>query len=188
MSITLEVLEKPNVAILRQKIGWLCHLIRGLVIVWIVWQFYINFRPLMSPSVTAWEWNSYWGLALFTVTIKKVLLNRAIVFISWIAAAFLGWAVWRLMDAYLRGDILSPVAATQLRLVGITGLVAAITDIGVRPLLVGVLSTENFKHYQFMDWFEPRDLLYILIGLFILALSYIQGTAAAINDEHRQFV
>jgi hypothetical protein len=188
MSSTLQSTERPSVLVLREKIGWLCQTIRWLIIAWLLWQLYYNLAPLMVPGQTAVEWNTYWGLAAGTITVTKVFINRAIVLVSWASAVILGFAVWKLMSSYLTGDILSARAARRLRLVGTTGLVSALIDIIVRPLVLGVLSTDIFKQIRFIDWFEPRDLLYILITLFLLALAYIQGTAAAISDEHQQFV
>jgi hypothetical protein len=188
MGSVLQSAGQPSIPLLREKIGWLCQLIRRLIVAWLIWQLYSNLLPLISPAQSAGDWNRYWGLPPETVTVTKVVINRAIVFVSLGAAAVLGMAVWKLMSGYLAGDILSAEAARRLRLVGLTGLASAVIDIIVRPLMLGVLSSDILKQVRFIDWFEPRDLLYVLIALFVLALAYIQGTAAEISDEHRQFV
>lgn len=188
MNPSVETSCKPDVSVLRERIGWLCQLIRWLIVAWLVWNFYNVYGGLLNPEATAKEWNTYWGLAEGTVTTSKVYLNRVIVTLTYGSTVVLGYAVWQLMSGYLAGDIFSPQAARRLRWVGLTGIFSALIDVAVRPFLVGVLSTDNFKKVAWLDWVSPQDLLYVLIALFILALGYIQGTAAAISDEHQQFV
>jgi Protein of unknown function (DUF2975) len=188
MNASVENDIKPDVSQLQGKIGWLCQSIRWLIVVWLVWNFYTVYGGLLSPEATAKEWNAYWGLAEGTVTTTKVFLNRAIVTLTYGSTVIVGYAVWQLMSGYLSSDIFSPAAARRLRFVGLAGIFSALIDVAVRPFLVGVLSVENYSKVAWYDWASPQDLLYLLIALFILALAYIQGTAAAINDENKQFV
>jgi hypothetical protein len=190
VEIEEQLAERPDVSLLRQKITWLCQLIRWMMTAFVLWALYANLQPLIinGASKSAIEWNAYWGLALGTVTETKVYMNRAIFLVSWAAAALLGWAIWKLMSGYLAGEILSAEAAQRLRLVGIIGFASAVIDIVVRPIALGVLSMDIVKQTPLLDWVEPRDLLYFCIALFVLSLGHIQGTAARINDEHRQIV
>jgi hypothetical protein len=182
--------ESRSVSLLRQKIGWLCHLIRWLIVAWLAWSLYNIMSPLIfaGPAAAAVEWGKYWSLADGSITVGEVLINRGLALVSWAAAVVMGVAVWKLMSGYLTGDILSANAAGRLRQVGLTGLVAAAVDIIVRPLMLGVMSSDILKQIPLMDWVEPRDLLYFVIALFVLSLGHIQGTAAIISDEHKQFV
>lgn len=188
MNTTIQKTSRPSFDLLRQKIGWLCEMIRWLIVAYLIWTLYRNLAPLMAPTLTAAEWNTYWGLPPDTVTVTKVFINRAIVMITFSAAAVMGFAVWKLMGAYLAGQIFSIEAAGRLKWVGTTALVAALVDIAVRPFMLGTLSSEILKKVGWLDWIDPTDLLYVLIALFVFALGHIQGTAAEINNEHQQFV
>jgi hypothetical protein len=186
---TLETLEPPRAhSHLRSKIGWLCQLIRWLIVFWIVWALYLTLEPLGAAGQSAVNWNRYWELPEGTVTVSKVIANRAVFLLNWALSAWLSYAVWKLMSGYLSGDILSVAAATRLRLVGVSGLVTALFDLVSPPLALSALSLDIIGKVPFLNWFEPRQLLYILIALFIIAIAYIQRTAAEISDEHKQFV
>lgn len=190
MTIAFELPERPSVSVLRLKIGWLCNLIRWMVVVWLAWQFYVNFEQFLwnGPSRTAVEWGKNWGLKDGSITLAGIWLNHAIVLVNWTVAASMGVAVWRLMRSYLAGDILSVEAARRLRLVGLTGLAAAAAEVVLRPFMLGALSIDIVRMIPMQNWVDPRDLLYFVIALFVLSLGHIQGTAAVISDEHKQFV
>jgi hypothetical protein len=186
----LPIPEQASISSLRRKIGWLCELIRWLIVVWLAWQLYLNLSPLIvtGAAASAAEWTKYWGLAEGAISPKSVYFNRGFSLTAWLAAAIMGVAVWRLMSGYLEGDIMSARASDKLRLVGLTALVSATTDIVVRPFMLGVLSNDIIKMIPLKDWVEPRDMLYFLIAMFVLSLGHIQKTAAVISDEHKQFV
>jgi hypothetical protein len=188
MANTLEFSELQGFALLRGKIGWICHAIRWLVVLWSLWLLYLNLIPLESPAEAAVEWNKYWGLKEGSITVGEVFINRGFALASWLASALVALAVWRLTGGYLQGDILSAEAARKVRLVGVWGLVAIVVDIAIRAPMLAVLSTEIPGRIPFLDWFSTHDVFYTVIALFMLSLGHIQGTAAAISDEHRQIV
>ncbi len=190
MTITLELPRQSNDSVLRRKISWLCHLIRWLVVVWLAWQFYVNFQELIwnGPGVTAVQWGKNWGLKDGSISSAGIWLNHAIVLVNWSVAAAMGVAVWGLMRVYLAGSILSVEAARRLRLVGLTGLAAATAEVVLRPFMLGALSMDIVRMIPAQNWVDPRDVLYFVIAFFALSLGHIQGTAAAISDEHKQFV
>jgi hypothetical protein len=194
MTTTLDIEEQPaerhNISVLRQKIGWICQLIRWLTVIWLLWWLYLLLTPLISvgPQQSATEWNTYWGLPPNSITVAEVYVNRCFALLSWATSAFVGYAIWQLMSGYLAGDILSAAAARRIRVVGLWGLAAVAIDIVIRPFMFGLMSTEILNKIAFMDWFSTHDLFYTVIALFVLSLGHIQGTAAAISDEHKQFV
>jgi hypothetical protein len=190
MTIAFELPERLSVSLLRRKIGWVCQLIRWLVVVWLAWQFYVNFEEFfrIGASQIAIDWGRNWGLKDGSITAGGVWLNHAILLVNWTVAASMGVAVWRLMRGYLAGDILSVEAARRMRLVGLTGLAAAAAEVILRPFMLGALSMDIVRMIPAQNWVDPRDMLYFVIALFVLSLSHIQGTAAVISDEHKQFV
>jgi hypothetical protein len=190
MNTALDIDHRPNLSVLRQKIGWLCHLIRWLLVLYAAWVLYLNLEPVLiyGAQNSAKQWALFWELPEGSVTIGEVYANRAIVLISWASVAWLTYAVWRLMGCYLDGDIFSAQAAEHLRHVGVVGFISALIDVSIRPFLFGVLSTDIFQKMPIMGWVEPRDIMYVSIALFIVSLGHIQRTAATISDENRQFV
>jgi hypothetical protein len=187
---SLPTVDRPNMPRLRKTIGWLCELIRYLILGYLLWIIYIVLEPVVisSAEATAAEWTAYWGLEKGTIQPYSVYVNRSIALISTAALALLVHAVWDLMKGYLAGDIFSTAAARRLMRVGTTGVIAAATDIAIRPFMLGVMSTDIFAKATFYDWFGPVDLFYLLIALFVVSLGHIHGTAAAISEEYKQFV
>jgi Protein of unknown function (DUF2975) len=190
MSTTLRHSETASISTLRHKIGWLCELIRWLMIGYTFWILYLVLEPVAvtGAALTAVTWANYWAIPESSISVREVYFNRAFALLSWASLVVLCYAVWKLMGAYLSGEIFSAAAANCLRLVGVTGLASALVDIAIRPFMLGVMSTEILKQARFLDWVGPVDLMYILIALFVLALGHIQLTAVAISDEHKQFV
>jgi Protein of unknown function (DUF2975) len=190
MSTTLRHSETASISTLRHKIGWLCELIRWLMIGYTFWILYLVLEPVAVTGAarTAVTWANYWEIPESSISVREVYFNRAFALLSWASLVALCYAVWKLMGAYLSGEIFSAAAANCLRLVGVTGLASALIDIAIRPFMLGVMSTEILKQARFLDWVGPVDLMYILIALFVLALGHIQLTAVAISDEHKQFV
>jgi hypothetical protein len=190
MSSTLNVTEKTNISALRLKIGWLCNLIRWLMVGYTVWILYLVLEPVLvvGAAKSAAYWARMWEIPESSISVREVYYNRAFALLSWASLAVLCHAVWKLMGAYLSGEIFSATAANSFRWVGLTGLASALVDIAIRPPMLGIMSREIFKQSRFYDWVSPVDLMYILIALFVLALGHIQITAVAISDEHKQFV
>jgi hypothetical protein len=183
--------QRPDVPQLRQTIGWLCQLIRYLIVGYLIWIIYLVLEPItvIGVETTAAQWTTYWGLPKETpIQPQTVYYNRAIALISTGALWFLVRAVWNLMTGYLAGDIFSAAAARRLKRVGTTGVIAALVDVAIRPFMLGVMSTDIYAKATFYDWVGPVDLMYLLIALFILSLGHIHGTAAAISEEYQQFV
>jgi multisubunit Na+/H+ antiporter MnhF subunit len=190
MTEELAVSEHPVLRVLQGKIGWLCQAIRWLMVAYVVWVLYRVLEPILisGAAFSAKDWATYWGLKEGSIEPASIYWNRGFALISWLSAFFLGLAVWRLMSSYLGGDVLSSNAAGKLRWVGVTGLVATLVDIAIRPAMLGVLSTEIFAKVNWLSWVDPIDLMYFLISLFVLSLGHVQHAAAVIAEEHKQFL
>jgi hypothetical protein len=185
---TLAHADSPQLAVLRAKIGWICHAIRIATAVWLIWlllRIIMNWydRPTLEQNFFRFFGTDLSSLSQFRYTLAFVL-NLLI----WACAAALGWFIWRLFGGYLEGRIFTVDAALRMRAAAIAGFVATFGDIGHRPLYYLTLMGELPSKLSWHAYIQPADLLHFLLAGFILALATIFKTAAEIADDHSQIV
>src|SRR5262249_25971879 len=104
--------------------------------------------------------------------------------IAWLPVLF----IWRLFGHYLRGDIFSLAAVSEMWRCGWAGVAAIIADLIARPLLAYALTQHLSESERLHFWTNPSDLLYLLTALFIVALAHIFRAGVEIADDNRQIV
>ena len=185
---TLAHADNPQLAVLRAKIGWVCHTIRIATAVWLAWllvRMIMNWydRPALEQHFFRFFGADLSGLSQFRYTFALVLT-----FLVWVCAAALGWFIWRLFGGYLDGRIFTVDAALRMRAAAIAGFAATFGDVGIRPLYYLTLMGHLPDKLAWSAYIQPNDLLHFLLASFIFALATIFKTAAEIADEHSQIV
>jgi hypothetical protein len=170
---------------LRQKIGWICQLVRWLVVAWLAWTLWRIFAQIFAAQDIVAAISKSRGVE---VTVQSFILARMVTLVDWGMAAFLGFNIWRLMSGYLAGDIFTATAARRLMFVGLAGLAAQVSDMVARPASFAIMSSDMLHKMPFESFFSPMDLLLLLCGIFIVGLARIFSAAAEINDENQQIV
>jgi hypothetical protein len=173
---------------LRQKIGWLCQIIRGLGLVWAAWIFLevVAFWGDRDKALGAYA-------RLFKFDARDVALSHYYVafglqLAACALAAWVAWALWRLFSHYLDGDIFSVAAALGLRRLALVGAAALLFDLVQRPIIFALI-TAGHEASPVNGWFfHPSDLLDAIFVTFLFSLAYIFKTAAELADEHAQIV
>jgi hypothetical protein len=175
-------------AMLRQKIGWLCQLIRGMAVAWALWVLYFVIAFWGDrPRVTG----VHAHLGGFEPAALPDLPNYAafgITFLDWCLVAAVTFALWRLFSLYLAGVILSVQAAPGLRRLALVGGFTLVFDILMRPVIFNLMTVGHDTGGRHGWFFQPADLLDAIFVTFLFSLAYIFKTAAELADEHAQIV
>jgi Protein of unknown function (DUF2975) len=173
---------------LQHKIGWICQGLRWLMFLWLLWVLVLISLPLFDLAGTVNQINSSPHMAGFQITQQSYIVSRLISYLDWAAATLIGFAAWNLMTGYLNGDIFSETAANRLKRLGQAALIATLADIIARPISTMLLSFGYFKSLSIWQFLAPQDLLYLVIGAFILSLAKIYHAAAEISAENKSFI
>ncbi len=180
--------NNPRLAILRAKIGWICHAIRIAVMLWLGW---VLVRIIMSwydrPTLEQ-NFFKFFDVDLSSLSQARYALAVALSLLVWTCAAALGWFIWRLFSGYLEGRIFTVDAAMRMHAAAIAGFVATFADVGLRPLYYLTLMGHLPSKLPWSAYVQPNDLLHFLLASFIFALATIFKTAAEIADDHSQIV
>jgi len=173
---------------LNARLRWACHAIRAGALAWIV----------LDGGVSLWLWtdrsgildrlNKLYGIDLSGVSTPRYLGALFMMILSLCAAAVFVFYLWRLARVYLDGRVFTLEAAARMREMALAGLAAALVDIVVRPIGSAILSVELLNKVPFYHWFNPTDLLYLLISGFIFALGTIFRSAAKIAEDNARIV
>lgn len=173
---------------LNKRLRLACHAIRAAALAWIVLDFGLVLwvwadRPTMLDRL-----NKLYGLDLSGVSVLRYLGASAMPVVSLCAAAVFVFYLWRLVRVFLDGRVFTLDAAARMREMALAGCAAALVDVVVRPIGSAILSVELLSKVPFYHWFNPTDLLYLLIGGFVFALGTIFRSAAKMADDHARIV
>src|SRR5262245_49340135 len=120
---------------LRRRVAPLCHAIRLSAVVWIVWASAATLSVFATKARVAEHYGRVLHADLgglptsgYVTALAIILVDLAI---AWIIVVF----VWRLFGHYLRGEIFTTSAVTQMWRAGCAGVAAVAADIVARPLV-----------------------------------------------------
>ncbi|MBG0810793.1 hypothetical protein IY145_15580 [Methylosinus sp. H3A] len=191
MTIAIDESAPPpsvRLVALNAKLRWACFSIRLVAAAWVVF----------GLGLTSWNWghradsletmHKLYGLDPESVSALGYWSSTSIALSTWALAALAAARLWRLTGIYLDGRVFSIAAAEALRLFALTGLAATVFNIGVRPFIFGLVSTELLAKLPAYAWINPQDVFYLLFCGCVFALSVILETAAEFVDEHERFV
>jgi hypothetical protein len=172
-----------------RRLALLCHLVRWSAVGWITWTLAAIVMRWGDAGEFSRSYGRVIGRDLSALPAAQHAAALATVLLVWGIAAVLVVFVWRLFGHYLRGDIFSTAAATELQRLGWAGLACACADIVSRPVILGLITMHlGAGRIPFRLWAQPNDLLHVLMALFVVALATIFKAGVEIADDHRQFV
>jgi len=173
---------------LSRRLRWSCYAIRAVAAIWLAF----------DAAASLWNWtdrarmreilSALYGLEPARVSDAGIMGAAAMTVVSVAAAAIFVVAVWRLAGVYLEGRVFTPEAADRMRGVALAGFGATLTDMIVRPIGAAMLASELLRKAPLYNWFNPNDLLYLLVSGFVLALAAIFRAAAKIAADHARIV
>ncbi|MBI1868609.1 MAG: DUF2975 domain-containing protein [Methylocystis sp.] len=174
---------------LRARIGWICHLLRLLVVGYVLWLFGVL---LYYWTDRAWIERQFSdALKLDISGASQTQFGAALAFnlFVWVLLAVMCFCLWRVLGLYLEGRIFTVEAALWLRRAGMLGLATTIADFASRSLIIMTLeahlpSTAGYHH----GFISSSDPLHLIFALLVIAFAHIFKTAAEIAGEHAQFV
>lgn len=183
-----QVPPNPLVTKLQKKIGWICHSIRWMLIIWLGWILAIIVTSFIGADATVAKLNAFDAFKDYPVTAHSYVSSLWVHLFSWLCATPIGFAGWQLTKFYLTGDILSEAAALRMKRLGQVAIFATVVGIAMRPISAWLLSAGHFNSMQVWNFFAPQDLLNLLFGTFIFSIAHIYHAAAEINAENKGFI
>jgi hypothetical protein len=176
----------PEMARLRHKIGWICHILRLATVAFAAWVLYLVLavwfdadrlrQALDHLNVSVLDpWQRWTGLSIDLSL--------------WATASIACYCGWRLFSTYLEGRIFSIEAARWMQRAALWGIITQIMSIALRPLYTLVLTARLPQAQQQVHLdLQPNDLLTLILLLGLVALAHIQRTGAEIAAEQAQII
>lgn len=185
----MDKIETPANARLRDKIGWLCHVLRLTAAAYALWVLIELARFWSTPARVARHWSDWLHVGVTEPWPGQLALGFTLHLAIWLLVAAACYSVWRLFSGYLEGRIFTADAAVWLRRAGTYGLAAQFSDMLTRPIVSMIVTA----HMQTGDRLvsvslSQPDLLNILFLTGFIALAHIFGAAAKLAEEHAQIV
>jgi Protein of unknown function (DUF2975) len=183
--------ERPELGALLAKIGWICQSIRIAALLYAAWVLYLLTAHWTDTAAINAGYGRLLGKDLSGITPWQQAAALGVELAIWLFMAAACYSAWRLFTAYLAGSIFTAEAAGWLRRTASYGVIAQLLSIASRPLLAIIL-TLHFpagEHQRaVLIFFQPNDLLTLLLLFGFLALAHIQKTAAEIHSEFQEIV
>jgi hypothetical protein len=170
---------------LGRRIARLSHLVRLLVVLWLLW----NLVNVSRSLANVWHILSLDGTGHGPLLLAAIVLAMGSLLL--IAAVF--YCVWRLMGVYATGRIFAVAAAVWMRRAGALGLAGSLTIILWRRFQFLVFTghlhpVAGDLLFVLRNLVTPADLLRVLFCLYVLALGQIFKVAAEIAEDHARIV
>lgn len=173
---------------LRARIGWLCQVVRGAVLVYPLWLAAALAVFWMDDAAIRAVYPAADGEASGAIPPETRLAAMAVAAAIWALVALGCACVWRLFSLYLKGHVFSAEAAAWLHRAGAIGVLALAADVAARPLLAWILAAQAPGGLLGFVRVGPTDLMLGLLFVGVLALAQVFRAAAEIAEEHAQFV
>ena len=174
---------------LRQRIGWLCQLLRWAAATYALWILAAVGFYWSDPDRVRRHWSLWLRIDVPEPAAWQLALGFAVHFAIWLPAAAACYAVWRLFSGYLAGRIFTADATVWLRRIGVFGLVAQFADMLARPVVSMIVTANMPTGSRIVSVFaNPPDLLNVLFLTGFVALAHIFRAAVELADEHAQIV
>jgi len=178
-----------NISALRQKIGWLCQLIRFTALAYAGWVLQQILWLWLDRAMVIRHYGNWFRADLSLVSDWQRFAGFLVHFSIWLLVAGACCAVWKLFSGYLNGRIFTSDAAYQMRQLGLFGLSAELLDLAARPLISVLLTMHLPAGSRIVTvTTNPNDLLNILFLIGFIALAHIYKSAADLAEDNEQIV
>lgn len=176
-------------ALLRQRLGLLCQLIRWAALAWIAWALVSVVVAWGDPEAVARIYGRMLKVDIAPLPNLQYAAGLGVILADLAVSAYVAVLVWRLFGHYLAGDIFSFAAVDAMRRLGWAGVAAFAVDLLARPAVTAIITSHLASGSRHVGvWAQPNDLLHLMMALFIVALAHIFRTGVEIADDHRQIV
>ncbi len=185
------VVEARSEGALRKRVGWLCHLIRAVSVLWAGWMLFVILRNWSDLPRLTRLLEQGGEIDLSGAATRQYVAAFAFNVAAWLPDAAVSYCLWRLFGGYLNGRIFTPDAALWMLRLGLCGLAAiGIAIMGRAAIWLTMAShlDQPFAVLRRVPLVIPNDLLQVLFCLFVIAIAYVFRTAAAIADDHARIV
>jgi len=170
---------------LRRRIGWICHVLRVVAVVYVAWLLLVVFQHWAEGGRAAQAYSNWLRIDVSGMGATQRLLGFCVTLGIWVLVAAACVNLWRLCSGYLAGRIFTTGAATALGRIALFGLAAQFADIAARPLIAAIVTMHlPDGRAAFAFSLTPTDLLVVGFLLAFFALAHIYRAAAEMADDH----
>jgi hypothetical protein len=188
LGVSLDAATDSRTALLRRRIGWLCHALRVAAVLWVLW--------IVAMVVAVWSnkagvidgYTLFLGETLGKISDARYAAAFAIAILDCGFAALVAFCISKLATTYLSGHVFTPDAAVWLRRIGLAGVIAVAGDVIARIAVVAIFAGRLVIATPHGFILLPQDLLHLILGVFVLALAHIFKVATEIADDHAKIV
>jgi hypothetical protein len=178
-----------RLGVLRQRIGWLCNILRFAAAAYCVWVLFTIVSFWSDEALVVLRFGEPLGVDVSGVTGLQRFEAFSISFLVWLLLTAACYSGWGLFSAYLEGCIFAASSTLWLRRLALFGLISALVDIVTRPVTSLILTAHKAIEQHIVSVFvRPEDLSTVLLLATLFALAHIQKAAADIADEYAQIV
>lgn len=182
--------SRPDLGLLRNKIGVLCHAVRTMSVAYLVWQLFDMIRFWMDgPRVEA-TYRRTLKMSVPAISELQRLEAFAIQMLVWLLLLLTVVSIWKLFGGFLRGSIFTVDAARNLQGVGLFGAATVVAGLATLPIMALVISSHvpGPVVLQVANFLEPQALLHLTFCLMIVALAHVFRTASELAEDNEGFV
>jgi hypothetical protein len=174
---------------LRARIGWICHALRIVALIWIVWVVVMTLVAWSDKAQVLQNYGRAFSADLSDVSSARYAAAIIVVILQVASDVPVVFCLWRLASAYLAGSIFTVDATTWLRRTAIAGLFALVVSVIARVVVVSIL-TSRLAPLSALGFYYvlPQDVLHLVFVIFVLALAHIFKAAAEMADDHARIV
>lgn len=189
MSTTAPVTFTPQLAALRARIGVICHALRFAAAGYALWILLAVLVHWLDRDRLIATHGRLLRIDLTGMAPWQQAAGLAVDLSLWLLVAVACCAAWQLFTGYLEGRIFTTGAAALMRRTALFGIVAQVLGMAARPLVAAILSAHlpaGERHVHV--FFQPNDLLTLLLLASLLALAHIQLTGAELAAENAEII
>ncbi len=176
----------PDHVALRLKIGALCHVVRAMAVVYLLW--------ILAAIVRFWI-NEEWVIFAFNVRLKTNIGGVSVLqrieacgvdLLNWLFLLGVVVALWRLFGGFLNGSIFTADAARRLRAVGTVGIVAVAVGVICQPVKALIVTSHLPVKPEFANMFvlDPAFLLHFTYCAMLIALAHVFTSASELASDN----
>jgi len=182
--------RRPDLALLRNKIGVLCHAVRAMSVAYLAWQLLDMIGFWMDgPRVEA-IYRHRLNMSLPAISELQRIEAFAIQMLVWLLLVLTVVSIWKLFGGFLKGCIFTVGAARNLQGVGLFGAATVVAGMASLPIMALVMTSHvpGPVALHAANFLEPQALLHLTFCLMLVALAHVFRTATELAEDNEGFV
>jgi Protein of unknown function (DUF2975) len=167
----------------HMQVRLICQIVRVLAVTYALWSLWLTVSFWTRSDLVFKRFKWLTDSQDFTVTPVIQGFGLALNLGIWILLAVACFEVWRLFSAYLAGNIFSKESTSRFLKISVLGLATMGLDLLCRPLFSLLVTSALPPLSRINFYFNPHDLMLILLLLGLYALGHIFRAASEMAED-----